>query len=238
MKRSPERIRRANSSGLSPPPGQTGPTTGGSRPSPPTPWGICLPAAFTCRSILSMSYVPVTPGESLPAWTPMRATTGLPHQRKTSLRSPPRCSSWTPRRSRTPTCARRPSWPPCRCPSSCRALQCCPPQGFWDSPGIRFRSWSPPNWRCAACGPTDGTPSTTGCVLVCWFWVVIMTSLRWIGVRQTDVSLVIEDRPTARVTAPPGVRARTVAWANRARIVQGRARASHRRYRWNRNRHT
>ena len=35
-----------------------------------------------------------------------------------------------------------------------------------------------------------------------------MTSLRWIGVRQTDVSLVIEDRPTARIAAPPGVRAR------------------------------
>ena len=165
LKRSPERIRRANSSGLSPPPGPTVPTTGGSRPSPPTPWGICLPAAFTCRSILSISYVPVTPGESLPAWTPMRATTGLPHQRKTSLRSPPRCSSWTPRRSRTPTCARRPSWPPCRCPSSCRALQCCPPQGYLASPGVHCGRRSPPDWRCAACGPTDGTPSTTGCVL-------------------------------------------------------------------------
>ena len=137
----------------------------GESPSPPTPWGICLPAAFTCRSILSMSYVPVTPGESLPAWTPMRATTGLPHRRKTSLRSPPRCSSWTPRRSRTPTCARRPSWPPCRCPSSCRALQCCPPQGYLESPGVPSGRLSPPDWRYLACGPTDGTPSTTGCVL-------------------------------------------------------------------------
>ena len=88
-----------------------------------------------------------------------------PAPKKTSLRSPQRCSSWTPRRSRTPTCARRPSWPPCRCPSSCRALQCCPPQGYLASPGVHCGRRSPPDWRCAACGPTDGTPSTTGCVL-------------------------------------------------------------------------
>ena len=37
--------------------------------------------------------------------------------------------------------------------------------------GILGKSWRPlweaesPDWRCAACGPTDGTPSTTGCVL-------------------------------------------------------------------------
>ena len=57
----------ANSSGPSLPPGQTGPTTGGIRPSPPTPWGTCSPAAFTCRSISSTSCEPATPGESLPA---------------------------------------------------------------------------------------------------------------------------------------------------------------------------
>ena len=112
-----------------------------------------------------------------------------------------------------------------------------------------FSSLSPPNMPLgdsmfqvehfvAARGTRRSEKVNTFSVLVYWFWVVIMTSLRWIGVRQTDVSLVIEDRPTARVAAPPGVRARTVAWANRARIVQGRARASHRRYRWNRNRHT
>ena len=40
------------------------------------------------------------------------------------------------------------------------------------STGIIGRSWrphsgrlSPPDWRCEACGPTDGSPSTTGCVL-------------------------------------------------------------------------
>ncbi len=37
-------------SGSSPPPGPTGPTTGGIRPSPPTPWGISTPAAYTYRS--------------------------------------------------------------------------------------------------------------------------------------------------------------------------------------------
>ena len=40
----------ASSSGPSPPPGPTGPTTGAIRPSPPTPWGTCSPAAFTSRS--------------------------------------------------------------------------------------------------------------------------------------------------------------------------------------------
>ena len=34
----------------------------------------------------------------------MRATTGRTHQRRTSRRTPSRYSSWTPRRSRTPTC--------------------------------------------------------------------------------------------------------------------------------------
>ena len=74
--------------------------------------------------------------------------------------------------------------------------------------------------------------------LVCWFWCVTINSLRWIGVRQTDAALVVVDRKKRGSPHPPRVRARTVAWANRARIVQGRARASHRRYRWNRNRHT
>ena len=60
-------------------------------------------------------------------------------------------------------------------------------------------------------------------VLVSWFWCVRITSLRWIGVRQTDAFLVKEDRWIARVAAPLPNRARTVAWANRARILQGRA---------------
>ena len=59
--------------------------------------------------------------------------------------------------------------------------------------------------------------------LVSWFWCVTITSLRWIGARQTATSQVIEDRHEARVAAPLPNRARTVAWANRARILQGRA---------------
>ena len=75
-------------------------------------------------------------------------------------------------------------------------------------------------------------------LLVSWCWYGTIISLRQIGVRQTDCSLVIEDRLIAMVAAPTPKRARTVAWANRARILQGRARASHRRYRWNRKRPT
>ena len=41
--------------------------------------------------------------------------------------------------------------------------------------------------------------------------------------RQTDCCLVMEDRRKARVAAPTPNRARTVAWANQARILQGRA---------------
>ncbi len=41
--------------------------------------------------------------------------------------------------------------------------------------------------------------------------------------RQTGFSLVMEDRQKARAAAPIPNRARTVAWANGARIVQGRA---------------
>ena len=41
--------------------------------------------------------------------------------------------------------------------------------------------------------------------------------------RQTDYSQVVAGREKARVAAPPRVRARTVAWANQARILQGRA---------------
>ena len=41
--------------------------------------------------------------------------------------------------------------------------------------------------------------------------------------RQTGFSLVMEDRQKARVAAPLPNRARTVAWANGARILQGRA---------------
>ena len=39
-------------------------------------------------------------------------------------------------------------------------------------------------------------------LLVSWFWCAEITSLRWIGVRQAGMSLVMEDRPTARVAAP------------------------------------
>ena len=39
--------------------------------------------------------------------------------------------------------------------------------------------------------------------------------LGWIRVRQTDVSLVMEDRSKARVAAPLPNRARTVAWATK-----------------------
>ena len=60
-------------------------------------------------------------------------------------------------------------------------------------------------------------------LLVSWFGCVTITSLRWIGVRQTGFSLVMEDRQKARVAAPLPNRARTVAWANGARILQGRA---------------
>ena len=71
---------------------------GGYPPSPPTPWGRLVAGAFTYRSTSSTSFAPATPGESLPACVPTRATTGRPSIRKTSRRSPPRCSSWTPRR--------------------------------------------------------------------------------------------------------------------------------------------
>ena len=90
--------------GRSPPPGPTGPTTGEIPPSPRTPWGTCSPAVSTYRSTSSTSYAPGIPRESLPAWTPMRTTTGLPNIRRTSRHTPSLSSSWTPRRSRTPTC--------------------------------------------------------------------------------------------------------------------------------------
>ena len=62
-------------------------------------------------------------------------------------------------------------------------------------------------------------------LLVSWFWRVKIPSLTCIGVRQTGGSLVMEDRLIARVAASTQERARTVAWANRARILQGRANA-------------
>ena len=50
----------------------------------------------------------------------------------------------------------------------------------------------------------DGFPLPSHvCGLVCWFWCVTITSLRWIGVRQTDAALVVVDRKKARVAAPP-----------------------------------
>ena len=59
--------------------------------------------------------------------------------------------------------------------------------------------------------------------LVSWCWWVTITSLTWTGVRQTECSLVMEGRSIARVAAPTPEKARTVAWANQARIWQGRA---------------
>ena len=41
----------------------TVPTTGATRPSPPTQWGTWWPRASTCPSTLSTSFAPVTPGE-------------------------------------------------------------------------------------------------------------------------------------------------------------------------------
>ena len=47
---------------------------------------------------------------------------------------------------------------------------------------------------------TGAARSRTPCILV---WCVTITSLRWIGVRQTDVSLVVAGREKARVAALP-----------------------------------
>ena len=59
--------------------------------------------------------------------------------------------------------------------------------------------------------------------LVSWFRCVTITSARRTRVRQTDDTQVMEDHRGASVAAPTTSRARTVAWANGARIVQGRA---------------
>ena len=71
---------------------------------------------------------------------------------------------------------------------------------------------------------TFGTSSLT-CIDASLYLVLYgtITSPRWIGVRQTAASQVIEGRRKARVAAPLPNRARTVAWANQARILQGRA---------------
>ena len=71
-------------------------------------------------------------------------------------------------------------------------------------------------------------------LLVSWFWCA---SIGWIGVRQTATSQVMEGRQKARVAAPLPNRARTVAWANRARILQGRA-SNSQDVLWNRKRPT
>ena len=63
-------------------------------------------------------------------------------------------------------------------------------------------------------------PTLPPCMLIV---VCTMTLPRWSEVRQTDGSLVIKGRLIARVAAPFPNRARTVAWANQARILQGRA---------------
>ena len=52
-------------------------------------------------------------------------------------------------------------------------------------------------------------------LLVSWYWYGTITSFRRIGVRQTDCSLVREDRLIARVAAPTPKRARTVSVVGR-----------------------
>ena len=52
-------------------------------------------------------------------------------------------------------------------------------------------------------------------LLVSWCWYGTIISLRRIGVRQTDCSLVMEDRLIARVAAPTPKRARTVSVVRR-----------------------
>ena len=88
-------------------------------------------------STSSTSCEPATPGESSPACVPTRATTGRLSIRTTSRRSPPRSSSLTPRRSRTPTSTPLPTWAGCRCPSSCPALP------VLSRTGILGKSWRP-----------------------------------------------------------------------------------------------
>ncbi len=58
--------------------------------------------------------------------------------------------------------------------------------------------------------PSGDDPIVADNLLVSWFWCVTITSLRWIGARQTATSQVIEDRHEARVAAPLPNRARTV----------------------------
>ena len=55
-------------------------------------------------------------------------------------------------------------------------------------------------------------------LLVSWHCCVTITSPTRKGVRQTECSLVLEGRSIARVAAPIPEGARTVAWANQARI--------------------
>ncbi len=57
-----------------------------------------------------------------------------------------------------------------------------------------------------------------GMLLVSWHCCVTITSPTRKGVRQTECSLVLEGRSIARVAAPIPEGARTVAWANQARI--------------------
>ena len=65
--------------------------------------GHLVARASTCRTTSNTSCEPATPGELKPAWTPTRTTTGRRSTKTTSRRTPTPCSSWTPRRSRTPT---------------------------------------------------------------------------------------------------------------------------------------
>ena len=52
------------------------------------------------------------------------------------------------------------------CPSSCRACPFCPTQGYLAVPGVRSGSRSPRDVPCPDCASTNGTHSTTGCVIV------------------------------------------------------------------------
>ena len=65
--------------------------------------GHLIAGVSTCRSTSNTSFVPVTPGELLPACAHMSATTLQPSTGMTSRPSPSLCSSWTPRMSKRPT---------------------------------------------------------------------------------------------------------------------------------------
>ena len=91
---------------------------------------------------------PSPQGSHCPPETLRGATTGHPSIRTTSRRTPSPCSSWTPRRSRTPTCAPQPSEAGCPCPSWCPASPSCQTQEFSDRHGVHCGNRSPRGCHC------------------------------------------------------------------------------------------